>query len=264
MTLKNGTVSRRTRSLLLKLGVAGVAIVGASTLLAQPAEQPTSRPSRNGTGGGPGGFNGGGNGMGGDRPYGDGGRRNGNSGGGGGMGRWVDQPDPTADEWEDVVNFMQENSPVRLEMYKKLETDKGADSMLIKSVRKRAAWRYRELMGIRDHNSDLYEFAFKQFKLEDAVLATLAKIRRDGESPTLIEQRDKQVHDFVANSLDERKARLQKLRDMVTKEEATLAGDRADMSSLEDKQRDRFDREMKRMLDFAVDNDAPTTKPDVP
>jgi hypothetical protein len=242
----------------LKLGIAaGLAIACASTLFAQRADQPggppTTRPAwPGGMGGGSGGR------MGGvdvDRPFGGAGRRGPGEG-------WQSVPPPTADEWEEVVTFMQENSPVRLQMYQKLESEKGADSNITIGVRKRAFVRYRELKALGDRKSDLYDFAFKQFKIEDDVLATLAQIRRDGEKPALVEQRCKQIHEFVRNALDERKVRLDKLREYIAREEANLANDRADVAALEEKQRERFDREMKRLIDFAVDSDSTAaTKP---
>ena len=174
----NAPSRSRSRTTRLKLVVAaGLAIGCASTLLADPADnKPSTRPtgsSGGGSGGKAGGFD-----L--ERPFGGLGRRGPGEG-------WQSVTPPTADEWEEVVAFMQEHSPVRLQMYQKLENEKGVDSNVTLGVRKRAAFRYRELKSLGERKSDLHEFAFKQFKIEDDVLATLAQIRRDGEKPALVE-----------------------------------------------------------------------------
>lgn len=175
---------------------------------------------------------------------------------------WRDVPVPSDEEWQEVEDFMRENSPSRLQVYEKFEAERGADHPMSQGIRKRSVARYRELINLRDSGSVLYPFAITQYKIEDAVLATLTQIRRVGETAELQAQRDKLVHDFVQNSLKERQARLEKLKELVSRETEMLESDRADMAKLEERQQERFEREMHRMVDFATDTEAPTTKPD--
>jgi hypothetical protein len=257
----------------LKIAAASVlAIAATSTVWARPdasmtsTAAPTSAPAVGGPGattrpngwrGGPGG-----GGPGGGGPGGGGGDDH-----GGGFGRrgpgdnWREQAPPTADEWEDIETFMRDNSPVRLALYQRIESEMGLDRIVTQAVRRRIAARYRDLMTMKDRNNDLYEFAFKQMRIEDDALGTLLRIKKEGETPALSEQLKTQMRSFVDNSLSERKARLTRLREFMSREEQNLARDTADHEALEQKQRERFERDMKRMLDFSTDADAPATKP---
>jgi hypothetical protein len=88
-------------------------------------------------------------------------------------------------------------------------------------------------------------------------------MRKSGETPELAAKLKQHMQEFVQNSLNERQARLARLRDVVKREEDGLAKDRADTAALEQKQRERFERDMKRMVDFSIDGELrpPTTEP---
>ncbi len=155
---------------------------------------------------------------------------------------------PGEDEWAEIIEFMKVNSPVRLEMYEKLEATKI--DRPIQSARRRIAGRYRDLSSMKDRHPDMYEFALKQAVLEDRILGQMRDQRDAKEDEALHAKLRETVKAYVDNFLDEREARLKKLREMVEKETQTIEHDRASMDELIDKQAERFEKEMSRMIDF--------------
>lgn len=250
----------RPRPTVLKIGLAAaLAIASSAPLWAQQDKDargattrpdgPTTRRGMRGDGpGNPGGPDGDGGGWQGGPP-----RR--------GMDSWSEQPDPTPEEWDEIEVFMRENSPVRLGLYQRLETEFGLERRITRMARRRIASRFRDIQNLKDRNSDLYDFSFKQLRLEDQALGTLLELRKQ-DTPELQAKLKEQMHAFVENSLNERQVRVQKLREFVAREEENLERDRKDLSGLEDKQRERFENSMRRMLDFSAEADGlPTTRP---
>jgi hypothetical protein len=164
---------------------------------------------------------------------------------------------PSDEEWDEIVEFMKANSPVRLEMYDKVvETFKGSNSdRPINGARRRIAGRYRDLMTMKERHPDMFEFALKQTVLEDQILGTMREIRDGGENEARAGKFRDLVTAYVDNFLNEREARLKKLREMVERETKTIDKDRASMDELIQKQSERFEKEMSRLLDFWEDPD---------
>lgn len=166
---------------------------------------------------------------------------------------------PTEEEWDEIVEFMRQNSPVRLELYDKLAGSvnrgrgEGLAERFVQGARRRIAGRYRDLMAMKDRHPDMYEFAFKQIVLEDQILGYMRDLRETPENEALREKLRGKVADYVDNFLDEREARLKRLKEMVERETQTIQKDRASLDDLIDKQSEKFEREMARLLDFWED-----------
>lgn len=160
---------------------------------------------------------------------------------------------PSEEDWAEIVEFYKSNSPVRLEMYEKLAESFGPESRRVISARKRMAGRFRDLQALKDRHADMYEFGLKQAILEDQVLGTLRDMHAaDNEEPLRAKLRDL-VKSYVSNFLDEREARLKRLQEMVEKETDTIQRDRASIDKLVEKQTERFQNEMTRMVEFFED-----------
>ncbi len=166
-----------------------------------------------------------------------------------------DEELPDDDEWRDITEFMKANSPVRLDMYEKLSSTLGPDSRMVQMARRRIAGRYRDLQSLKDRNTEMYDFGLKQAVLEDQILGTLREIRAASNDDPLRAKLRELSGAYVSNFLDERAARLKRLREMVERETQTIERDRADIDKLVDRQMERFQSEMSRLLDFAEDPD---------
>ena len=169
-------------------------------------------------------------------------------------GYWNEEP-ITDEDWTEIAEFLKKNCPVRLEMYDKLTSTVGKEHRWTLAVRRRLAIRYRDLQAIKERSLDMYEFAFNQIVLEDSILGTLREMHRannDNDEAFQAKLRE-QVGGYVDNFLDEREARLKKLQEMVEKETKIIERDRASKGDLIEKQMDRFQREMAKMIEFSED-----------
>lgn len=164
---------------------------------------------------------------------------------------------PTEEEWAEIIDFMKTSSPVRLEMYEKLaETFKDSvNERPIIGARKRMAGRYRDLMMMKERHPDMFEFALKQTVLEDQILGLMREIRDGGENEPRSKKFRELVTAYVDNFLNEREARLKRLREMVERDTKSIEKDRGRMDELVDKQSEKFEKEMSRLIDFWEDPD---------
>ena len=168
----------------------------------------------------------------------------------------------TPDEWADVEQFMQANSPVRIEMLKKIEGDLGSDRPAVQFVRVKLVQRYRDIDRKRVDSPVLYGFALRQLAYEDAVLGLLRDQRQPNADNASIERRlDEQIRGFVDNNLAERSARLERLKQIVDAQTKGLEKDRAGVENVVAAQREKFKNEMDAMLDFNARVDGPSTNP---
>jgi hypothetical protein len=176
--------------------------------------------------------------------------------------RYNDHKVPEQEEWEEVVAFLRENSPTRLELYMKAEREFGDKRpQYVDGIRRRIAGRYRELNGVRDRAPDMYQFALRQLQLEDQIMESLITLRRDGETPEVVGQLNQQLRDFVENVHNERQTRLNKIREFITREEAELAADRDQIQERIISQRGRFESEMRRLIEFRLELDESPDRP---
>lgn len=170
--------------------------------------------------------------------------------------RYEREEAPTEEEWDEIVEFMAAHSPNRLEVFKKLQDTLGEEHQRTQGARRRLVGRYRDLEALKERNSEMYDFAFKQAVIEDQVFGTLRELHDAADEEPLRQKFRAQVKDYMVNFYNEREARLKKLRELVEKETATIAKDRAAMDKLVEKQMQRFEREMSRMVEFDADPDA--------
>jgi len=179
------------------------------------------------------------------------------SGPGGQRGRWggielpqVSREPADDDEWNQVREFMKTHSPNRLEIYDRITADRGDDRPASIMIRQRIVMRHRGLEALRQSQPDLYPFMLQQVQIEDQIIGQFRKARSPDADPAQVEQSLAElVKKFVDNSLNERQARLARLKKMLEEEEQRIEKDRASIGQLMDRQRRRFDDEFTRMLD---------------
>lgn len=164
-----------------------------------------------------------------------------------------DEELPSEEDWQEMVEFMKANSPVRLEMYEKLAAAFGNEHQRTQFARRRIAGRYRELEAMKSRHSEMYEFGLKQAQLEDRILGTLRELRTVTDEDPIRAKLRGLVGDYVENFMDEREARLKHLREMVERETQKIKDDRESIDKLVDRQLEKFQNEMGRLIEFSED-----------
>ena len=183
-----------------------------------------------------------------------------------------DIPDnpPSPEEWNVIVQFMEVKSPVRLRIYERVIERTGENGRMGDMIRNRLTRVHRGLMLTQSRAPDLYEFAERQFMLEDQLLGLGARIRirKDVDTAPLLEERDNVLKQFIDNNLAERQTRLENWRKLLEAEEAKLAHDRANTDDVRKRVEDRFREEFEgviktipRMFDDENDIPRPATQP---
>lgn len=148
--------------------------------------------------------------------------------------RWggAGRPDaPTAEEWEKVSAFMQEQSPHRWRLYQRLAEESSAQ----RSVRRMIWSRYQNLQDLKQEDPAFYEMRLRQLQLEDEIF-DLVDLLKNAESP---EQKDKvrgQMREKLGQAVDigikERRHRINKLEKALQTEKNRLAADEKDHEKL--------------------------------
>lgn len=149
----------------------------------------------------------------------------------------IDDAAPTDEEWEEIAEFMQTNSPHRWSIYEQFERvarEHGREGgPIIENLRRRMAMRYRHLRQIETERKGMYDFILAQGKLEDDLVRLLAEGARGSEEEPVITDEMRDVgRRFVENSLDERRIRIARLREALQREEAELERDRSRIDEL--------------------------------
>lgn len=169
----------------------------------------------------------------------DGGFRGENRPGGGPDGRWGRQQ-PTAEEWKDIDAFMQQYSPQRLDMFNAAVTQYGADDKRVQFARGAMAVRYRMLNRLKDENPDVYKKGLEQVTREDEIWGLVKLVQRD---PSDTESREKlatKVRESTELLLQERKARLERIKQNLENEQEQLKKDEDQIGELVERQLKRY------------------------
>jgi hypothetical protein len=168
----------------------------------------------------------------------------------------VSEDPPSDGEWEQIVEFIRENSPSRFEIFSELldraETDNRHNAQ--SAIRRRAAIRYRMIRQVQDDQPELYPFALKQLQLEDKVIGafrSLNKLQNDtpsqGERERLVAEIRVYANELVENRFAEREQRIRTLEQLIESERARLAQDREAREEFVERVEQRLSDESSRM-----------------
>lgn len=167
------------------------------------------------------------------------------------LGRLENEP-ISDEEWDRIEAFLKEHAPVRLAMYQELLERAGPESFMVSRIRMRVGGKARMLIDMQERAPELYEFAVRQFEIEDKLAGLLRTMRDpDERTPERKKEAAQLVRELIENNLDEREARLAKMREDLAREEAELARDRQRMDELIEKRLEGFQREYERLVNMS-------------
>ena len=146
------------------------------------------------------------------------------------------QQAPSAEEWQKIAAFSQENFPNRWNVFEKIEKSRGDDSDVVKAIKMKIALKYRGLMKAQDDMPDVYSAALQQNKLEDDAWGTLLQVRRDPNNDALRAELREKVGVLVNAILQERADRLELLQTVVEQQQQQLDDARQNTDRLIDRQ----------------------------
>lgn len=188
--------------------------------------QPSANRSRiNVSGGGGNNNDNSGNPTHGDRggPRGNGDRRGG--GGEGGRRRmppWTRMREPTGEEWKRAEAFMQANSPNRWKWYESIDDENRKNGM-----RRFLWWQYQPTEELRRSNRELYDLKVSRIRLDDQAFAAALDAKAPGLTDAQRTDREAKLKGLVSEVVkldrDERRARIDRLKRDLEKEEKALA-----------------------------------------
>ena len=129
---------------------------------------------------------------------------------------------PTAEEWDRSEAFLKEHAPKRWAILQNLD-EEGQQR-----VRGFVFWRFRTLERMKNNDPDMYQLHLKRFGIEDEIFGIRFPIRQEGRFATEEEMSKmrERVAALVDVSLEEREIRVQRLREMLKREEDYLAAER--------------------------------------
>ncbi len=191
-------------------------------------------------------------------------RRDGSGGPSRPEGRDISNAPVTNEEWASISAFMSENSPVRLKLYERVVEKLGENSAPAHAMRRRFSRVHRQLIETQKRAPDLYEFAERQYLLEDELLGISDQIRERGTDPAaeLQARLDGVLSELIQNNLAERQRRLENWRKLLEQEEQRLSRDRERPEELKQRVSARFNEEffpIIRMLPALLGREEPKT-----
>jgi hypothetical protein len=159
----------------------------------------------------------------------------------------------TANEWNDMMNFLYQNSPARYNVLAHLDLPENS------AIRLDAIHKWRTYNFTKDHFPAVADELLKRFHLEDDLFVLMLKAQADDSQ--LAEYHDL-IHDKVTQlvKLDfaERRARIEKLEGMLNDEKQKLDRDQAMEKQLIDR---RTSAILNRLSHITPSDATPTTQP---
>ncbi len=157
--------------------------------------------------------------------------------------------DPTDAEWSQVEAFMRQNSPNRWKAFEQL----AAENRVPRSLRRWMFARWRMIQGMGQDSPELHEQRLAHVQLEDELFGLVGQWRTTDASaqPALRLNIREKVGQLIDASLKERRARIQRSRELLDREAQRLEREEANRNQLIDR---RTEAELS----------APTTRPDLP
>ncbi len=138
----------------------------------------------------------------------------------------VDRPVPPqgdAQDWEQAMNFMKEHSPKRWALLPEMSDG------LRQAIQERMFMRYRQLERWKSLDKEMHEIGMRRLAVEDELWTARWTVRYSNK-PLSLEELSKvreKVAAYVDLGLEERELRIQRLRDVLRREEAFLAAEKA-------------------------------------
>ena len=133
---------------------------------------------------------------------------------------------PTKEELDEAMAFMKDNAPVHYELLNRLPEDaprrNRAGQLLV--------MRYRGLMHLKDQNPEAYEAMLHQWQLEDEAMGD-ARALKEGKPDADVRLREV-ARRIVQNGLDDRRARIDKLRKALDQQQKQLDQDEQNKDQL--------------------------------
>jgi hypothetical protein len=126
---------------------------------------------------------------------------------------------PTQEEIDAAMAFVKENAPNHYDLFNRLpenspRRDRAQQLMVM---------RYRNLMRMKDNNADAYQAMLDQWKLEDEAIDD-ARAIKEGKPDSDVRLREV-CRQMVQKSLDDRRARIEKLRSALDDQQKQLDKD---------------------------------------
>lgn len=165
--------------------------------------------------------------------------------------------EPTPEQWERALGFLRQNAPRRLEVYERAfaewreqnPTTQPSDlPRSIRGARARIYWRIRMLQALEERDPPLYELELRLFRLEDEIIGAMSDARRAREAgdeagaSAAADQARQAVQAYAQGVLEQREARIARLRQELAREEQRLEADRANIEQLVERLMERFRR----------------------
>lgn len=137
---------------------------------------------------------------------------------------------PTAEEWEKAMAFIKEHAPKRWALH--LQQPESAQQ----PVREWMFIRFRQLERVRNSDRDIYEIQLRRFALEDEIYSIVSPLFALSGPRSLNPEEVSELREKVAAQVDtvieERELRLQRLRELLMREEQQLAADKAQRENI--------------------------------
>ena len=129
---------------------------------------------------------------------------------------------PTAEEWDKCEAFSKEYGPKRWAILQTLDEDRQ------QYIRGMIFWRYRNLERLKNSDPDMYQIHLKRFGIEDEIFGIRFPISQELRAATAEElsRLKEKAAAWVDAGLEERELRIQRLRDMLKREEDYLSSEK--------------------------------------
>jgi len=160
----------------------------------------------------------------------------------------------TQQEWDDMMTFMQDNSPARAHVLANLQVPNNSP------IRLDAIRKWRNYSFTKEHFPAVADQLLRRFKLEDDLFALTLTAQAEGGADAA-QVRDKirdKVAEMVQLDFSERQTRIDKLQNMLEAEKAKLASDQASQDKVIDQRTNAIMNRLDRLSRAPV----PTTRPD--
>jgi len=160
----------------------------------------------------------------------------------------------TQQEWDDMMAFMQDNSPARGRVLANLQVPSNSP------IRLDAIRKWRNYNFTKEHFPAVADQLLRRYKLEDDLFALTLSAQAEGEAggAQIREKIRGKIAQMVQLDFSERQTRIDKLQKMLEEEKAKLAGDQASQDKLIDQRTNAIMSRLERLSRAP----APTTRPD--
>ena len=160
----------------------------------------------------------------------------------------------TQQEWDDMMAFMQDNSPARWHVLANLQVPNNSP------IRLDAIRKWRNYNFTKEHFPAVADQLLRRFKLEDDLFALTLTAQAEGgaDGAQIHDKIRAKIAEMVQLDFSERQTRIDKLQNMLEAEKARLASDQASQDKLIDQRTNAIMSRLDRLNHVPV----PTTRPD--